>query len=110
MGHCWTNSIDFGECTLFSFFYKSTKKNFIHYGLWSQILKSVLVSKQFIRFNSNLMCILKVTELRILLILGEFKIYNTFTGKQQQQQQNLMHCNLWSESIKNTLCLTGAFD
>ena len=45
------------------------KRILIHYGLQSQILKRVLVSKRGIRLSSNLVCILQVAVGRTLLIL-----------------------------------------
>ena len=47
----------------------STEKIPAHYNLWGQIIKSVLVSKRFIRFDSNFMHTLKLIILHIVLIL-----------------------------------------
>ena len=69
-GHRRANPIDFGDCRMYSFFIGEEERVLIHYGLWSQIIKSVLVSKWFIQFRSNLICILKVKVTHIVLIFG----------------------------------------
>ena len=68
-GHRRTNPIDFGEHRTNSFFTGVQKRILIHYGLWNQILQSVLVCKRCIRLSSDLVCILQATVGRNLLIL-----------------------------------------
>ena len=56
------------------FFTEVQKRIFIHYGLWSQILQSVLASKWWIRLSSNLIHILLVTILHIVANLMNLKL------------------------------------
>ena len=53
--------VDFGKFRINSVFTEVQKTILIHYGLWSKILESVLVSKRCNRLSSNLVCVLKVT-------------------------------------------------
>ena len=57
-GHRRTNPIDFGEYRINSYFTGVQKKTLIHYSLWSQILRSMLVSKRCFLLSSNLLCAL----------------------------------------------------
>ena len=57
-GHRQTNPINFSEYWMNSFFTGVRKRILIHDSLWSQILKSVPVSKRCIRMSLNLVCIL----------------------------------------------------
>ena len=45
-GHRRTSPVDFGEYWMNSFFTGVQKRILVHYGLWNQIIKSVLVSKR----------------------------------------------------------------
>ena len=58
IGHCQKNFIDFGHCWIYSFFTGVQKIALIHYGLLSQIVKNVLVLKQYIQLCSNFACML----------------------------------------------------
>ena len=61
LGQSRTNPIDFSECKMHNFFFlffKGAQKSFlIYYGLWNQIIKSVLMSKRCTRLNLNLMLV-----------------------------------------------------
>ena len=69
-----THPIDFGECRMHSFFYRSTKKILIYYRLRSKILKNNLVFKWYIWLNSNLICILKIIVRYIVSILVNLRL------------------------------------
>ena len=47
-------TIDIGEYMIYTFFIGVNKGILTHYGIWGQIIKSVLMCKQFVRFSSNL--------------------------------------------------------
>ena len=53
-GHRQTNPTEFGEYWKNNFLTGVQKRILIHYGLWSQVHRRMLVSKRFIRFSSNL--------------------------------------------------------
>ena len=87
------------------FFFKKTEVQkiiHIHYSLWSQILKSVLVSKWSIRLRLNFVCILQATIEHTLLILMSEKLVDFlniyfFTGV---DKIILMHYSLWVKLLK----------
>ena len=80
--HYKANPIDFGECRTHSFFI-GVKIIPLHYGLWNQILKTVLVSKRCIRLSSNLVCILNVKVQHIVPILINLGIIVFFSAMQK---------------------------
>ena len=45
IGHRPTYCVEFGEFTINNFFTGAQKRIFMHYSLWSQIIRSMLVSK-----------------------------------------------------------------
>ena len=49
INHHQTQPSDFGVCRIYTFFAGVDKRILIHYGLWDQIIRSVLVSKATIR-------------------------------------------------------------
>ena len=56
IGHCPTYCVEFGEFRINSCFTGAQKRILIHYSLWSQIVRSMLVSKRCFRLRSNLIC------------------------------------------------------
>ena len=72
-GYCRMNSIEFDECRIHLFFTVVGKVIHIPYGLRGQIIKSDLVSKRFVQFISNAVCIFCIPVTRIALILGGLK-------------------------------------
>ena len=54
IGHRSTYFIGFGEFRIDSFFTGAQNRNFIHYSLWSQIIRNMLMSKRCFRLSSNL--------------------------------------------------------
>ena len=53
IGHRPRYCVEFG---INSFFTGAQKRILIHYSLWSQIVRSMLVSKRCFRLGSNLIC------------------------------------------------------
>ena len=68
-GHPQTNSIDFGESWMDSFFYRSTKKNSYTLRPMDSNYKRSPNVNFFFRFSSNLIRLLSITVLRVALIL-----------------------------------------
>ena len=56
IGHRPTYNIDSGEFRINSLFTGVQKIILIHYSLWSQIIRSMLVSKRCFRLRLNLIC------------------------------------------------------
>ena len=54
IGHLSTYCVEFDEFRVNCFFTGSQKIILIHYSLWSQIVRSMLVSKRCFRLRSNL--------------------------------------------------------
>ena len=90
IGHRQKNSIDFGECKMHNFFAGAQKSILTQHGLWSQILKSVLGSRQLIRLSSNLISYYRWRS--------HVSIYSSSA---EEQKSILMHYGLWSQNIKN---------
>ena len=56
ISHRPTYFVEFGEFRINSFFTGAQKRILIHYSLWSQIVRNMLVSKWCFRLRSNLIC------------------------------------------------------
>ena len=56
IGHRPTSCVEYGEFRINSFFTRAQKRILVHFRLWSQIVRSMLVSKQCFRLGSNLVC------------------------------------------------------
>ena len=100
-GHHRTNPVDFGDCRMYSFFFRSKQKNY--YTLWpieSNTLKYSNI-RSCIRLSSNLVCILSVIVLYILPILVNFGIIVFSTAV---QKRILMHYNLWCFQLSSLMC------
>ena len=69
---------DYGELGIMVIFTEVEKRILIHYGLQGQIIKTILVSKWFVRFCSNLMCNIIGHIPTYCVIFGEFRIYCSF--------------------------------
>ena len=80
LGHHQMQPMDFGECI----FTGVNKRILIHYGLWGQIIKSVLVSKRFrsiqLKFDN---CMLAYIPM-YCIDFGEFSTYSSFTEEQKK--------------------------
>ena len=64
-----TKCVEFDEFRINSFFIGIQKRILIHYNLWSQIIRSMLVSKRCFRLRSNLICFYWITFPRTIFIL-----------------------------------------
>ena len=78
--HHRTNPYDFAECITNSFRIGLQKIILIHYGLWGQFIKIVLVFKRFIQFISNMVVPCRHNR-TYCADFEEFKIYSSFTGE-----------------------------
>ena len=58
IGHHLIYCVEFGEFRIYSFFTGAQKRILIHYSLWSQTIRNMLVSKRCFRLSSNLMSLL----------------------------------------------------
>ena len=70
IGHRFTYSISFGEFRINNIFTGVQKRILIHYSLWSQIIRSMLVYVQCFLLRSNLICALQITVPHTILILA----------------------------------------
>ena len=69
VNHRPTYCVEYGEFSINSFFTGAQKRVLMHYSLWSQIVRSMLVSERCFRLRSNLICSLQITFSRTILIL-----------------------------------------
>ena len=89
ISHHWTLlPVDFDACQMYKFLIGVQRRILMHYGIWSQFLQRVLVSKCCIRLNSNLLCILCITALYIVSILVDLGLI-VFLQEQKQNSYTL---------------------
>ena len=90
-----TYCIEFREFRIKCFFTGAQKRFFIHYSLWSQIIKNMLVSILCFRLNWNLICSLWITFPRTLLILEGAGGLVFLQGTQNVIHYGLQAQNFW---------------